>query len=188
MTVSNLNANPHCEHNHHLLSHPLCKEQSRLRRIANVAFHVLTLGIPLAIRRIIPCCFKVSASDSAAEEVQNQAVDSVKQARRTARAQLIEKTESDMEKAMAVKIAADGSVILKFLGSNLSNPLLDEMLERQYADLALGVHAIWAEYNLKLLGLARVGISKAKMYEVLDAFIEATPIIQNVKDFLLAQD
>lgn len=171
-----------------MLSHPLCKEQSRLRRIANVAFHVLTLGIPLAIRHIIPCCFKASVSDSAAKEVQTQAVDSVKQARRTAHAQLIEKTEDEMQKEMAVKIRDDFGETIEFIGNNLSNPLLHVVVDRQLNDLALGIHTIWAEYNLKLLGLARVRISKAKMYEVLDEFIKAGPRLQEVKDLLLSQD
>lgn len=43
--VNNIN----CIHSNHLFSSPLCKEQSLFKRVANIAFHILTLGIPLAI-------------------------------------------------------------------------------------------------------------------------------------------
>lgn len=48
----NLVANDYCLHSHHLFSHPLCENQSLLKRIANVVFHVLTLGIPLAVYHV----------------------------------------------------------------------------------------------------------------------------------------
>jgi hypothetical protein len=44
-------AGVNCLHNH-LFDAPLCEQQDLFRRIANVAFHVFTLGIPLAIYKI----------------------------------------------------------------------------------------------------------------------------------------
>ena len=51
-----------CNHSNHLFAHPLCDEQSLLKRIANVAFHILTLGIPLAFYHVIKCCFSKRSS------------------------------------------------------------------------------------------------------------------------------
>lgn len=45
-----------CDHNVHLFSDPLCKEQSLFKRIGNVMFHVLTLGIPLAVYKLMSVC------------------------------------------------------------------------------------------------------------------------------------
>ncbi len=45
-------ANDYCIHSHHLFAHPLCENQPLLKRIANVVFHVLTLGIPLAVYHV----------------------------------------------------------------------------------------------------------------------------------------
>mgnify|MGYP000249270747 CR=1 FL=1 len=46
-----------CIHTHHFFN-PLCKDQSLLKRVAHVAFHVLTLGIPLALYHIISYCHR----------------------------------------------------------------------------------------------------------------------------------
>ncbi|MBA2369612.1 MAG: hypothetical protein H0V82_11395 [Candidatus Protochlamydia sp.] len=48
---------PICFHENHLFSNPLCDEQSLLRRIFNVAFHIFTFAIPLAIYHIASWCF-----------------------------------------------------------------------------------------------------------------------------------
>ncbi|MDR3623729.1 MAG: GNAT family N-acetyltransferase [Chlamydiales bacterium] len=48
-----MNAAFACTHSNHLFSHPLCENQTFLRRVANVVFHILTLGIPLAAYYIV---------------------------------------------------------------------------------------------------------------------------------------
>lgn len=45
-----------CIHSTHLFADPLCREQSLLQRISNVVFHILTLGVPLAIYHMISSC------------------------------------------------------------------------------------------------------------------------------------
>lgn len=57
IVASNVTARLHCAHSTHLFSHPLCEEQSPLKRVANLAFHILTLGIPLATYHGISCCY-----------------------------------------------------------------------------------------------------------------------------------
>jgi len=47
-----------CDHSTHLFDHPLCQDQSLLKKIANVVFHILTVCIPLLIYRIVSCCSK----------------------------------------------------------------------------------------------------------------------------------
>ena len=55
---------PLCLHENHLFTDPLCDEQSLMRRIANVAFHIFTLAIPLALYHIAKWCFsKVSLNE-----------------------------------------------------------------------------------------------------------------------------
>jgi hypothetical protein len=55
---------PLCLHGSHLFTDPLCDEQSLLRRIANVAFHVFTLAIPLVIYHIASWCFSKIPSNA----------------------------------------------------------------------------------------------------------------------------
>lgn len=45
-----------CNHSDHLFNHPLCKSLPIERKVANVAFHVFTLCIPLAIYHAISYC------------------------------------------------------------------------------------------------------------------------------------
>lgn len=42
-----------CDHSNHLFNQPLCQNQSLLKKNANVVFHILTLGIPLAFYHIV---------------------------------------------------------------------------------------------------------------------------------------
>lgn len=79
MPSTNIVNGTNCIHSNYLFSHPLCKEQSLLKRIANVAFHVLTLGIPLAIYHVIYCCYSIISSKQESENLQIIAVNSVQQ-------------------------------------------------------------------------------------------------------------
>lgn len=47
-----------CGHSvlYHMFHNPFCENQSLLVRVANIVFHVLTLGIPLMIYKILECC------------------------------------------------------------------------------------------------------------------------------------
>lgn len=76
VTVTN---GPNCIHSTHLFAHPLCEDQSLLKRIANVAFHVLTLGIPLAIYHIISCCYPETSSTQSNGNIQTAGINSVQQ-------------------------------------------------------------------------------------------------------------
>src|SRR5437870_2275054 len=49
-----------CEHRNHLFANPLCEDQTLIRKISNVAFHILTVGIPLLIYRMLTYCFPTS--------------------------------------------------------------------------------------------------------------------------------
>lgn len=68
-----------CSHSNHLFAHPLCEGQTLLRRIANVAFHILTLGIPLAIYHIVSCCFPRTASVPENTNLQETGINSILQ-------------------------------------------------------------------------------------------------------------
>lgn len=68
-----------CTHSNHLFDNPLCKKQTLLQRIANVAFHILTLGIPLIVYQIYSCCFRRAASNLENGRLQKTAIDSVQQ-------------------------------------------------------------------------------------------------------------
>lgn len=70
---------PNGIHSSHLFSNPLCEDQSLLKRIANVAFHVLTLGIPLAIYHIISCCRPKTSSIQRNGNLQTAGINSVQQ-------------------------------------------------------------------------------------------------------------
>ena len=68
-----------CNHTNHILSNPLCPKQSLLSRIANVAFHILTFGIPLAIYKIISCCSPAKTSHTEdAVDIQQSGIRSVR--------------------------------------------------------------------------------------------------------------
>jgi hypothetical protein len=64
----------------HLFQAPCCKTMSLLKRIAIVAFHILTIGIPLFIYKIISCCFprKFHTQLQDGKKLQQLAVESVK--------------------------------------------------------------------------------------------------------------
>lgn len=79
MSICSATTNLYCIHSNHLFSHPLCEEQSILKRIANVVFHILTLGIPLAIYRIISCCYSVTSSKNENGNLQTTGINSVHQ-------------------------------------------------------------------------------------------------------------
>lgn len=68
-----------CAHSNHLFAHPLCEKQTLLKRIANVAFHILTLGIPLAIYKIHSCYYSKKAPTQENGNLQGAGIQSVQQ-------------------------------------------------------------------------------------------------------------
>lgn len=64
----------------HLFQSPCCKTLSLLKKITIVAFHILTIGIPLFIYKIISCCFprKFHTQLQDGKKLQQLAVESVK--------------------------------------------------------------------------------------------------------------
>jgi len=51
-----ISANSSCNHVNHLFNNPLCKKLHIINRVANIAFHIFTLCIPLAIYHITSYC------------------------------------------------------------------------------------------------------------------------------------
>lgn len=73
-----------CDHSCHLLLHPTCKNQTCLKKIANIAFHILTLGTVLIIAqviRIIACCFTRKPSALVHINLQAKGIASVEKGR-----------------------------------------------------------------------------------------------------------
>ncbi len=68
-----------CKHSNkfHLFHVPLCRKQTLLRKISNVAFHILTLGIPLAFYRVITCCFPRIALRNGDHGLRGKAIENV---------------------------------------------------------------------------------------------------------------
>lgn len=79
MSIISVTNGPNCIHSSHLFSNPLCEDQSLLKRIANVAFHVLTLGIPLAIYHILSCCRPKNSSTQSSGNLQTTGINSIQQ-------------------------------------------------------------------------------------------------------------
>jgi len=79
MSVITRANNPSCVHTSHLFSHPLCKRQSLSKRIANVAFHVFTLAIPLTIYYVVSCCYSRTGSKQKSGNLQAAGINSVQQ-------------------------------------------------------------------------------------------------------------
>ncbi len=68
-----------CNHSNYLFSHPFCWDQTLLKKILNIAFHVLTFGIPLAIYHVISCYFpKTFVHDDCKYDLLQASFDSVK--------------------------------------------------------------------------------------------------------------
>jgi hypothetical protein len=69
-----------CTHpTNHLFEKPLCKEQTLLKRIANIAFHILTLGIPYALYHLSVWCFSKGNPSNEKLEPQTTQSSSVRQ-------------------------------------------------------------------------------------------------------------
>lgn len=184
MFSPSLSANFHCTHTSHLFSHPLCKSQSLLKRIANVAFHVLTLGIPLAIYHIWSCYYAKRAIQSKGENLQTTAINSVGQVNRNIPNAALKQAENDMKEEIASKISEEYREILNLISNNLNNPLSQSLINRQLQSLALEINTIWTNHNLSSLKQSGVGIGREKIHEVLDVFVQQFPLLQQVKDLL----
>lgn len=179
----NVNANFHCAHTSHLFSHPLCEGQSVLKRITNVAFHVLTLGIPLAIYHIWSCCYDKRASESEGKNLRTTAINSVGQVNRNTSNSALKQAENDMKEEIASKIKERYQGILNLI-SNPDNPLCQILVDRQLQSLALEINTIWTDHNLSSLEKSRVSIDREKIHEVLDVFVKQFPLLQQVKDLI----
>lgn len=66
-----------CSCSNHLFAKPVCENQSLLRKIMNVVFHILTFGIPLLFYRIIACCTSKSTPEAQPVNLQSEAIQSV---------------------------------------------------------------------------------------------------------------
>lgn len=77
--MSSISPVSNCNHSVHLFDNPLCENQSLLVKIANVVFHVLTFGIPLAIYHVFSCCFCRTSVPQHSEDLQEISVNSILQ-------------------------------------------------------------------------------------------------------------
>lgn len=68
-------ANINCTHTNHLFAAPLCKNQTRARKIANVALHILTFFIPLAFYHIYSCYYSKRASPTDKTAIYKEKID-----------------------------------------------------------------------------------------------------------------
>ena len=53
MTTSVTYRSHACEHYNHLFESPLCSKLTTQQKIRNIVFHIFTLGLPLALYKII---------------------------------------------------------------------------------------------------------------------------------------
>lgn len=70
-----------CDHSRidHLFRNPLCKTQPLLKRIMQVVFNILTLGVPAAIYHITSCCFPRRAHEENHVNLQEKGIAAVLQ-------------------------------------------------------------------------------------------------------------
>lgn len=72
----------HCSHStiNHIFSFPDCAKLSTAEKVAIIAFHILTLGVPLILSKIYSCCMTETHTilDSNGNVLQKVAVNSVK--------------------------------------------------------------------------------------------------------------
>lgn len=68
-----------CSHQNHLFSDIFCENQSLIKKIATVAFHILTLGIPLGFYHIFTCCYSRPSDQKENIDLKTQGVKSVLQ-------------------------------------------------------------------------------------------------------------
>ena len=65
----------------HLFTDPFCEKRSLLEKIATIAFHILTLGIPLVIYHVVTGCMSYFSSQAKSHDtgnLQKNALDSTK--------------------------------------------------------------------------------------------------------------
>lgn len=172
-----------CSHANHLFDQPLCERQSLLNRIMNVVFHLLTLGIPLAIYRIISCSTLTPSTRPKAGNLQIIAIDSIRR-ESPSRTDINQESENQMKKEIAEKITEKYQETLDFIGRNFESPLCKDMVLNQLDCLALEINTLWSQHSLKSLAESGVGISNEKALEVLDSFVEKFPQLQRVRDIL----
>lgn len=55
MSVNEISNVTTCNHSIHLFENPICKSLSTIEKVMNIAFHVLTLGVPYGVYKIISC-------------------------------------------------------------------------------------------------------------------------------------
>lgn len=138
-----------CHHTHHLFSQPLCKSQPLLQRIANIVFHVLSLGIPLGIYHIYSCCFVRKAQDGEKVNLQKSAVDSVNT---HDAAYLKNKAKKEMQEQILNACIQNDVECNKEIErcKLLDQGREDEIIQSSGASCNKAVMEIWANYCQKL--------------------------------------
>lgn len=121
-----------CISTSHLFSQPLCEDQSLLKRIVNVAFHVLTLGIPLAIYHTFSCCYAKGVSKLEDGNLQTTAINSVRQGNKdTPDSALNQEAVDHMQEEITSKITEEYSKILNLIDKYYNNPFRQTLVNRQ---------------------------------------------------------
>ena len=110
---TNMKSIESCSHSctAHVFQSPCCKKLNLIKKIAIVAFHILTLFIPFIISKVISCCFSRSLvrPDKAGENLQKTGVESVQSTLKSAPDNLLPKPKSAEETAVS-KNGEDASV------------------------------------------------------------------------------
>ncbi|CDR34873.1 hypothetical protein [Criblamydia sequanensis] len=148
----------------------------------NVVFHSLTLGIPLAIYRIVSCSTLKPSTRPETLNLQTTAINSIRL--KEPASNFNQETENNMKEEIAAKITERYQEILNFIGKTFESPLCKDMVLNQLDCLALEINTLWTNHSLKSLSESGIGISREKALEVLDSFVEKFPQLQRVKETL----
>lgn len=126
-----------------------CKTIALVKKIAIIAFHILTLGIPLAIYNVIRCCFpkKAVTEDVSGKKLQQQAVATVS---KTAVDEALDawkkfktsQTDDDLMaafKLMAKATLPSDNALVKTVGHVTQKLMKDDKFELHFSEAASGL-------------------------------------------------
>lgn len=126
-----------------------CKTIALVKKIAIIAFHILTLGIPLAIYNVIKCCFpkKAVTEDVSGKKLQQQAVASIS---KTAVEEALDawkkfkSSQTDEDLFSAFKLMAKATLpsenaLVKSVGHVTQKLMKDDKFELHFSEAASGI-------------------------------------------------
>lgn len=155
-----------CGHSNHLFANPLCDSQSIQKRVANVAFHVFTMGIPLLFHYLF--------FSSKGEDHSNLTFSESSASANMRIYRLLDDANAQMKEEIVTTIRDTHIKYLEHMTNKFTKSdreLVNLVFNGYLNSLALSINEIYSTHMLEFQSRTGLKMSKNSVKEIMEEYV-----------------